>query len=110
MNQETKQMFLNASDILRFLISEDENLNSLIIYNPSAGQLLTSDLEVYKALGSIKEYDTFKMIKLVKLFEVVNIVSHKEKTGREKGILKHEEVEEIRKNAINVKMNKFGGN
>ena len=67
------EYFLDAGKILRYLIGSDEKLETLIICNPYRQRFATTDQEVYHALGSIKEYDDFKLKKLSKLFEMVSI-------------------------------------
>ena len=96
---EENRYFLNADVILKFLIEEDKQLDTLIIYNPTK-QLITTDFAIYEALASIKPYDNFNLNKLKKFFEVVNIVSYKEQFNKEKPLLNEERVEQIRKAAL----------
>ena len=91
--------FLNADVILKFLIEEDDKLDTLIIYNPSQ-ELVTSDYAIYEALASIKTYDNFNLNKLKKFFEVVDVISYKEEFSKEKPLLNEERVEQIRKAAL----------
>jgi hypothetical protein len=85
---------LHAEEILRYLITEDEALNTLILCNPHQISLVTTDQDLYEALGSIRPYDAFQLNKLTKLLEIVH-TQHKHKP-----ILTHERVEEIRKKAL----------
>ncbi len=91
---EKKKLLLKPEAILRYLISADEDMENLIFFRSSDVDIITTDRNVYEALGSVKPYDEFKLNKLAKLFEVVEV------QPQEKVILKDERVEEIRKNAL----------
>jgi hypothetical protein len=96
--QPMQKIFLNAQTILRFLIGEDQQLNDMIILNKQP--LMTTDKELYEALGSITKYDALKPTKLSKLFEVVDVYPHRDLTHTEKPLLTFERVEAIRKGAL----------
>ena len=66
--QPRKRIFLNAENILRFFITEDETLNNLLIYQGSGPDIVSTDTQIYQALGSIEDKDEFNRTKLVKLF------------------------------------------
>jgi len=72
----------------------------MIILEPEKFEVFTSDLDVFQALAAVEEYDNVNMAKLKKLFETVNIVSYKEKTGREKPALTQKDIEKIREMAL----------
>ncbi|MBT7902996.1 hypothetical protein HN587_03960 [Candidatus Woesearchaeota archaeon] len=93
-----KRLYLTSEAILRYLIGNDEDLNTLIICKHTQFSLETDDHAIYESMGSIKEQDDFKLNKLVKLFEVVKIHS-----GKRQGILTEERVELIRKEALRKK-------
>lgn len=95
--------FLAAEAILRFLATDDDKLGTLIMCKPEDVELIASDYNIYEALGSIAKDDKFDMNKLRKFFEVVDIVSYKEGMKKEKPILTHERVDEIRKAAFKNK-------
>ena len=104
-NNEAKQkqrIELDSATILRYLIGNDEEIDTLIMCKGSEFELVTNDFNVYEALASIKQYDGFKLNKLAKFFEAVEIKSYKELKG-EKPILKDERVEELRRNALKKK-------
>jgi len=104
-NNEAKQkqrIELDSATILRYLIGNDEEIDTLIMCKSSEIELVTTDFNVYEALASIKQYDEFKLNKLAKFFEAVEIKSYKELKG-EKPILKDERVEELRRNALKKK-------
>ena len=92
--------FINADVILRFLIEEDTEIDTMIIYKPSK-RLVTSDYAIYEALASIKPYDNVNLNKLKKIFEVVDVVSYREEFNKDKPLLKEQRVEQIRKSALN---------
>lgn len=99
-NKQKQTMRLKAEAILKYLIGDDDKIDTLITCKTSDVDLVTTDLDIYEALGSIKEYDNFNFNKLKKLFEVTDIVSYKSLRKQEKPILKDERVEELRKLAL----------
>jgi hypothetical protein len=102
-NTELKKKYLPAHAILRFLMTDDEELNNIIIYEPSKYDLISTDQEIYEALSSIKDYNNMNMAKLKKFFEIVEINSHKKLMGEERTIIIEEKVESIRKKALGDK-------
>jgi hypothetical protein len=100
-----QKMFLSSEAILRYLITDNEKLDTLIMCKSSEISLFTSDHNLYEAIASIKPEDTFKLNKLAKLLEVGDIVPH----NKVKSILKHERVEEIRKIALTENKDKPTG-
>jgi len=93
--KEEKEFILLPSAILKYLIGKDEEIDTLVLCKSSEVKLVTSDKAVYEALGSIKQYDDFKLPKLVKLFEVTKI-----QAAKQKPILTDKRVDEIRKMAL----------
>ncbi len=96
-----QKIMLKPEIILRYLISDDDETDTLIMCKSSELDLQATDYDIYQALGSIKPYDNFKFNKLKKLFEVVEVVSYRETKKCEKPILKEDDVEKIRKLALN---------
>lgn len=96
--QPMQKIYLNAPTILKFLIGEDQQLNDLIILNKQP--MMTTDRELYEAVGSLAKYDAFVPTKLSKLFEVVDVYPHRDLTHSEKPLLTFEKVEAIRKEAL----------
>lgn len=90
-----QQMKLNAESIVKYLIGNDDKMDTLIMCKSSELNLVTTNHALYEALGSIRPYDDFKLNKLVKFLEVVKILSLENNP-----ILTEERVEEIRKNAL----------
>jgi len=99
-NHQKHKMRLSSEAILRYLIGNDDELDTLIMCKSSEIELVTYDLNVYEALASVKPYDNFRLNKLAKLFEVVDVQSYKERTGNNKPILVDARVEELRKLAL----------
>ncbi len=91
------EMFLDAGKILRYLIGNDEHLETKIICNPEKRRFVTTDQELYHALGSVKEYDNFRLNKLAKLFEVVSV-----RTVSKKQLLTDEVVDKLRAEALRI--------
>ena len=89
-------MYLKAEVILRYLIGENDKLDTLIMCKSSGIDLVTSDQSLYEAIGSIMPEDGFKLPKLIKLLEVVDIVSYKSGTSHPRKILKPNRVHELR--------------
>ncbi|PIN72178.1 hypothetical protein COV21_02995 [Candidatus Woesearchaeota archaeon CG10_big_fil_rev_8_21_14_0_10_45_5] len=106
MNQQaneagTKQkMFLKPEAVLKYFLGTDEHIDTIITCRGSEFEIMTYDYNLYEALGSIKPYDNFKLARLVKFLEVVDVLSYEKALGSEKPILKEERVEELRKIAL----------
>ena len=92
---------LTSEMILKYLLGTDEKIETTILCCPENTELVTTDLNLYEAVGSTKAYDNVHMNKLTKLIEVVHVFSHKQQTGSDKPILKEERVEQLRKSALN---------
>jgi len=97
--RQRQRFVLNSETILRYLIGNDEEIETLIMCKGSEVDLVATDFNVYEAIASVKPYDEFKLNKLTKFFEVVEISSYRESRG-EKPIIKDERVEELRKRAL----------
>ena len=95
-NRNKQKVRINPETILKYLIGNDDDVDTLIMCRSSEIELTATDKDLYEALGSIKQYDHIKLNKLVKLLEVVDIVS----VGGEKPVLKDERVDELRKRAL----------
>lgn len=89
------EYFIDAGHVLRYLIGADEKLDTLIICNPNRQRFVTTDQELYHALGSVKDYDDFKLNKLVKFMETVFV-----RTVAKKQILTDTVVEKLREEAL----------
>ena len=101
-----REAYLNASTILRYLVADDDELDTLIMCNPANYWFVTLDQELYNALGSLQEYDQLNQRKLIKLLEVVKI-----RPSPKRHILTPDFVEKLRKDALsggieNVKDNR----
>ncbi|MDP7324432.1 MAG: hypothetical protein QF632_06740, partial [Candidatus Woesearchaeota archaeon] len=86
--------------LLRYFIGDDDKLDTLIMCKSTEIQLVTSDQSLYEALGSIQDSDGFKIPKLVKLLEVIDVVSYVAGTREQRKILKEERVKELRTFAL----------
>lgn len=98
--KEQQQRYLKAEAILRYLLQTDDAIDTMIKCNPGEVQLVTTDQSMYEALGSIKDYDDISLRNLIKFLEVVDIVSFREKMGKQRKILTESRVEELRKSAL----------
>ncbi|MBI4440490.1 hypothetical protein HY638_05950 [Candidatus Woesearchaeota archaeon] len=96
MDEMRKKLFVSPQTILKFLISDDDKTDTLIMCKSAEVDLVTDGYSIYEALGSIKQYDKFQLNKLTKLLEVVEILPRK----REQQVLTHERVEELRREAL----------
>jgi len=99
-NRATQKMILRPEALLRYLLTDNDKLDTLIMCKGSEIELTTSDFALHEALGSIKAYDNFRLNKLVKLFEAVKVISHENLTGRKKSVLTEKRVDELRKLAL----------
>ncbi|MBS3138500.1 hypothetical protein J4207_02225 [Candidatus Woesearchaeota archaeon] len=104
--QPSNTITLTPDMILKYLLGTDEKIETTILCKPEKTELVTTDLALYEAMGSIKPYDNVQLNKLTKLLESVHIFSHKQQTGSEKPILKEERVEQLRKIALDKQSNK----
>ncbi len=95
-----QRIYLKSDTILRFLITDDDAAETLLICKSSEVDLVTTDFDLYEAIASIKSYDDFKLNKLGKLFEVVEVYSYREKMNKAKPVLTEQRVDEIRKLAL----------
>ncbi len=94
------KIHLSAPLILRYLIGEDEKVNDMVVLGVEGKDLVTTDKEMYEALGSVAKYDVFKPIRLAKLFEMVDVYPYRDLTHKQKPVLTFEKVEEIREAAL----------
>ncbi len=99
-NMQKQKTHLNSEKILKFFLGTDDEIDTLIKCRGSEIDFETYDFDLYTALGSLKEYDDFSMSKLVKFLEVVDVLSYKKHFFKEKPILTHNLVEELRKKAL----------
>lgn len=99
-NNTKQRIYLEPKIILRYFLTEDEKLNTLIMCKQVGIRLYTTDLGLYEALCSVKPSDAFKINKLTKFLETVDVLSHNKETGKEKPITTHEMVEELRAEAL----------
>jgi len=100
-NEMQKQkLYLKAGAILKYFLGTSNKIETIILCRNNEIDLVTTDQDLYEALGSLKDYDNFNQRKLVKFLEVVEIGSLKRVKGKERTILSHEKVEELRKIAL----------
>jgi hypothetical protein len=103
--REKQKMYLKPEAILKYLMGED-NLHTLITTRNTEIDLITTDQNLYEALGSVENRNEIDINLLVKLLEVVSVVPHAEMTKEERKILTPEKVEELRKKVLGDKENK----
>ena len=94
-----KRAYIEQATILRYLIAEDEKIDTAIMCNPQNFDLFTTDQALYEALCCIQKDDKFNLMKLKKLVENTEIVSSRV-SGKFREILKHEKSEAMRKIAL----------
>lgn len=97
---QKQQFYLKPSTLLKYLVTDDDKTDTLITAKSSEVDLLTTDYDIYAALTSIKPYDNFNLNKLRKLFEVVEIQNYTQLKQIKKPLLKDEDVEKIRSEAL----------
>lgn len=108
--QKRQKFMLTAETILRYLIGNDDKIDTLVMCKPNDIELITTDHNIYEAMGSVTEHDNVKLNKLTKLLEVVDIVSYKEINRADKPILKEDRVEVLRKAALGAQVTSTGSN
>jgi len=99
-NLQKQSIYLKPEDILSFFLETDDNVDTLVKCKATEVELLTTDQDLYEALGSLQQPDKFELNKLVKFFESVDVISYKRTTRKEKPILTHERVEQLRRVAL----------
>jgi len=97
---QKQKLYLKAGAILKYFLGTSDRIDTLIMCRSNEIDLVTTDQDLYEALGSLKEYDNFNQRKLVKFLEVVEIGSLKRVKGIERSILTHERVGELRNIAL----------
>ncbi len=103
-----QQYFLAAEALLKYLLGTSERISTMIMCKVPGTDLVTTDYELYQALGSVRNYDSLTRARIVKLLENVDVLSHRKETGGEKKVLTHERVEELRKIALKSEDDKNG--
>ena len=103
-----RERYLTAEALLRYLLQADDSMDTLIKCNPKEEHLVTTDQSLYEAVGSLKGYDNVNLRNLVKLLEVVDIVSFGERMDTPRTILTEERVEELRKAALSSNSGRTG--
>ena len=90
-------MYLTAGSIYRFLLAQDDKLDTLILCSSGQIDLLTTDQSLYEALGSFEDRSSIDMNRLVKLLEVTDILSYRRSMAMERPILTENRVDDIRR-------------
>jgi len=90
-----QRMYLRPEAILNYLKGE-EKLHTLITTQNTQVELVTTDQNLYEALGSVENRNEINLNLLVKLLEVVKICPHEDLDKKERTILTPQRVEEIR--------------
>ena len=99
-SSQNKQVMLDSAAILRYLMGNDEKIETMVMCKNPSLDLETTDKEVYEALGSLRHYDNFKINRLTKFFENVDVHSFRQKTGNEKPVLTFEKADALRQSAL----------
>ena len=95
-----KKYFLSSGIILRYLIGNDDKIETMIICKDSDTDLITTNLALHEAFGSINQNDELKPGKTAKLFENVDVLSYRQMKGQNKPVLTHERMDELRELAL----------
>ena len=95
-NVQKQSMYVNSSALLKFFLGTDDTIDTLIKCKGTEIDLMTSDYDLYEALASLRECDDFRTNKLVKLLEVIDVVSFRKNKRMDKPVLTHMRVEELR--------------
>jgi hypothetical protein len=102
MEKNKQKMLLRPQAILKYL-KGDEKLHTLITAQNTEVDLITTDQNLYEALGSVENRSEINLNLLVKMLEVTTIHHHKDMLKEERKILTPERVEEIKKDIENEK-------
>ncbi|MBS3119598.1 hypothetical protein J4475_02135 [Candidatus Woesearchaeota archaeon] len=99
-SKQQRIVHLSADSILKYLLGTDEAIATMIKCKSPDMQIVTTDLELYQAAGSLQKYDDVPVSRFAKLLEVVDITSHRQITGNEKPVLTHQHVDVLRTKAL----------
>jgi hypothetical protein len=94
---KSNELFLTAEMIYEYLYSKDSELED-IVFNIQPGgslKLLTTDQNLYEALGSFQDRSDININKLIKLLELINIYPYIEATKKPRQPLTFERVNQI---------------
>lgn len=91
---------LKSGEILKYFLAQDKGLEELIILNPEEKKVVTTDKDLYEAVGSVQKEDNFKLSRLTKLLEVVDVYPYKGASKKEKPILTFERLDKLRAYAL----------
>ena len=58
---QNKQVMLDSAAILKYLVGNDEKIETMVMCKDPDVNLATTDNEVYNALGSLRPYESFKI-------------------------------------------------
>lgn len=90
-----QKMYIKPEAILNYLKGEDK-LHTLITTQSTQVDLVTTDQNLYEAMGSVENRSEIDLNLLVKFLEVVKIMPHIDLVKEERKVLTPERVEEIR--------------
>jgi hypothetical protein len=93
--QSQRDIMLKAEAIYRF-IKGDDKIETLVMSPPEDVSLFAYDASIYEAMGSLVKEERQSINKMVKFFEVVNVLSYEKNFKRKKPILTNKRVDEIR--------------
>lgn len=95
-NKPGKQkMYLKPEAILKYL-KGNEALHTLIVTKNTEFELVTTDQNLYEALGSVEDRSQINLNLLVKLLEVTNVLNHEDMMKQKREILTPEKAQELR--------------
>ena len=100
MQMQNRTIYLTPENLLKYLLGNDDEIDTLITCKGTEVDLTTYDQDLYDAMGSLTPNDELKMHRLLKLIEVVDILPYRKASGKNKRILTNERVEELRLKAI----------
>lgn len=89
-----QKMYIKPEAILNYLLGE-EKLHTLITTQNTQVDLVTTDQNLYEALGSIEDRSKIDINLLVKFLEVTKIKPHEELAKEQRKVLTIERVKQI---------------
>jgi hypothetical protein len=94
-----QKLYVKPEAIMNYLLGE-EKLKTLFTAQSSLIELVTSDQNLYEALGSIQDRSKIDINLLVKFLEVTKIVPHFDLMKTKRKILTPDRVDELNKRII----------
>ncbi len=100
-NNAQRSVYLSPENLVRYLTGLDDEIDTLISCKGTQVSLATYDLDLYEAVGTLEPTNELKTHRLLKILEVVDILPFRKAANKDKPVLTHERVAQLRQKALN---------